>query len=161
MTSANIHPLFQNALTLPASASPHPPKLLNQVRNKIRFKHYSLRTEQAYVHWIRRFILLHNKRHPAEMSGPEVETFLTHLAVVGKVAASTQNQARSALLFLYQEVLKQALPWMEDITPAQRPQRLPVVLTAIEVKAILDPGKKPARRRFATGLRCGLPARRP
>ncbi len=122
----------------PAPSSPQPPKLLDQVRNKIRFKHYSLRTEQAYVDWIRRFILFHRKRHPVEMGGPEVEAFLTHLAVVGKVAASTQNQARSALLFLYKEVLNQALPWMEDITPAQRPQRLPVVLTVTEVKAILD-----------------------
>jgi len=122
----------------PAPSSPQSPKLLDQVRNKIRFKHYSLRTEQAYVDWIRRFILFHRKRHPVEMGGPEVEAFLTHLAVVGKVAASTQNQARSALLFLYKEVLNQALPWMEDITPAQRPQRLPVVLTVTEVKAILD-----------------------
>ena len=138
MASANISPLFQNAPTPPALPSQQPPKLLDQVRNKIRFKHYSLRTEQAYVDWIRRFILFNHKRHPTEMGGPEVEAFLTHLAVVGKVAASTQNQARSALLFLYKEVLNQALPWMEDIAPAQRPQRLPVVLTATEVKAILD-----------------------
>ncbi|MCP5420141.1 MAG: integron integrase [Gammaproteobacteria bacterium] len=114
------------------------PKLLDQVRSKIRLKHYSIRTEQAYVDWIRRFVLFHEKRHPAEMGAREVESFLTHLAVNGKVAASTQNQARSALLFLYKEVLGQELPWLENVAQAKRPQRLPVVLTHSEVKAILD-----------------------
>jgi integron integrase len=138
-------------------ASPQPPKLLDQVRNKIRFKHYSLRTEQAYVHWIRRFILFHNKQHPDGMGAREVEAFLTHLAVIGKVAASTQNQARSALLFLYKEVLEQPLPWMDDIAPAQRPQRLPTVLTTTEVKAILDrltgTHSLLARLLYGTGMR--------
>ena len=128
---------FNDTNTLPA-LPPKTPKLLDQVRGKIRLKHYSIRTEQAYVDWIRRFILFHNKRHPTDMGASEVEAFLTHLAVKGKVAASTQNQARSALLFLYKEVLDQALPWMDDITPAKRPLRLPVVLTHAEVKALLE-----------------------
>ncbi|HRC73412.1 MAG TPA: integron integrase [Candidatus Competibacter sp.] len=108
------------------------------MRDKIRLKHYSIRTEQAYVDWIRRFILFHGKRHPAEMGPSEVEAFLTHLAVRGKVATSTQNQARSALLFLYKDVLGQQLPWLDNVEQAKRPQRLPVVLTHAEVKAVLD-----------------------
>lgn len=128
---------FKDTNTHPA-LSPKTPKLLDQVRVKIRLKHYSIRTEQAYVDWIRRFILFHNKRHPADMGAPEVEAFLTHLAVKGKVAVSTQNQARSALLFLYKEVLDRVLPWMDDITPAKRPLRLPVVLTHAEIKAVLE-----------------------
>jgi site-specific recombinase XerD len=106
-----------------------PPKLLDQLRNKIRLKHYTLRTEQAYVHWARRFILFHGKRHPAEMGAAEAEAFLTHLAVEGKVAASTQNQARAALLFLYREVLQQELPWLDGVEAAKESRRLPVVLT--------------------------------
>jgi integrase len=113
------------------------PKLLDQVRDRIRRKHYSLRTEDAYVHWIKRFIFFHGKRHPREMGAAEVEKFLTHLAVAGRVSASTQNQAKSALLFLYKEVLEQALPWLDNIESAQRPKRLPVVLTTDEVKALL------------------------
>lgn len=127
-----------NDVNTPQMSSPKTPKLLDQVRGKIRLKHYSIRTEQAYVDWIRRFILFHNKRHPIDMGASEVEAFLTHLAIKGKVAASTQNQARSALLFLYKEVLDRALPWMDDITPAKRPLRLPVVLTHAEVKAVLE-----------------------
>ena len=88
------------------------PRLLDQVRGKIRLKHYSLRTEQAYLDWIKRFILHFGKRHPREMGGAEVEAFLTNLAVAGRVAASTQNQAKSALLFLYREVLEIELPWL-------------------------------------------------
>ncbi len=114
-----------------------PPKLLDQVRDRIRRKHYSLRTEEAYVHWIRRYIFFHNKRHPRELGAAEVEKFLTHLAVAGRVSASTQNQAKSALLFLYKEVLAQALPWLDNIESAQRPKRLPVVLTTDEVEALL------------------------
>lgn len=86
-----------------------PPKLLDQVLDRIRRKHYSLRTEEAYVHWIKRFIFFYGKRHPREIGAAEVEKFLTHLAVAGRVSASTQNQAKSALLFLYKEVLEQAL----------------------------------------------------
>ena len=114
------------------------PKLLDQVRGKIRLKHYSLRTEQTYVDWIKRFILFHGKRHPKEMGAAEVEAFLTHLAVAGKVAASTQNQAKSALLFLYKEVLGIELPWLDNVERAKAPKRLPVVLTRDEVQAVLS-----------------------
>lgn len=115
----------------------HPPKLLDQLRAKIRVLHYSIRTEQAYVDWNRRFILFHNKRHPMEMGKVEVEAFLTHLAVEREVAASTQSQAKSALLFMYQRVLGQELPWLSDIVTAKQPQRLPNVLTVCEAQAVL------------------------
>ena len=96
------------------------PKLLDQVRGKIRLKHYSIRTEQAYVDWIKRFILHFGKRHPRELGAADVEAFLTHLAVAGNVAASTQNQAKSALLFLYREVLETELPWLDNVERAMR-----------------------------------------
>src|SRR5437764_7303884 len=111
--------------------------LLNQVRDKIRLKHYSIRTEQAYCDWIRRFILFHGKRHPADMGAPDVEVFLTHLAVAGHVAAATQNQAQSALLFLYREVLELELPWLDNVERAKSSRRLPVVLTEDEVASVL------------------------
>jgi site-specific recombinase XerD len=113
------------------------PKLLDQVRDRIRLKHYSIRTEQAYVDWIRRFILFHHKRHPSEMGAAEVTGFLTHLAVTAGVAASTQNQAKCALLFLYKEVLDAELQWLDEITSAKPSQRLPVVLTHDEVQRVL------------------------
>lgn len=113
------------------------PKLLDQVRGKIRLKHYSIRTEQAYVDWIKRFVLYFGKRHPRDLGAAEVEQFLTHLAVNGKVAASTQNQAKSALLFLYKQVLVMDLPWLENVEQARTPKRLPVVLTRDEVQAVL------------------------
>jgi site-specific recombinase XerD len=113
------------------------PRLLDQVRGKVRLKHYSLRTEQAYLDWIKRFIRHHGKRHPREMGAAEVEAFLTHLAVAGRVAASTQNQAKSAILFLYREVLEVELPWLDNVAPAKAPKRLPVVLTRNEVQAVL------------------------
>jgi len=113
------------------------PRLLDQVREKIRLKHYSIRTEQAYVDWIKRYILFHGKRHPQEMGKQEVEQFLTHLAVERNVAASTQNQALSAILFLYKEVLEQDIGWLENVERAKRPARLPVVLTATEARAVL------------------------
>ena len=116
--------------TLPTSASPNKSKLLDQVRNAIRLKHYSIRTEQSYTDWIRRFILFHAKRHPLEMAEAEVTEFLTHLARDGNVAASTQNQALSALLFLYKEVLKQEIGWLDQVERARKPARLPVVATA-------------------------------
>ena len=119
------------------SAQPEEPRLLDQVRDLIRLKHYSIRTEQAYLGWIRRFILFHHKRHPKEMGKTEIESFLTHLAVQENVAASTQNQAMSAILFLYRHVLKQDLGWLDDVTHAKRPARLPVVLTVPEVQAVL------------------------
>ncbi len=118
--------------------NPEAPRLLNQVRDKIRLKHYSIRTEQAYTDWIRRFILYHKKRHPADMSAVEVEQFLTHLAVAGKVSASTQNQAKSALLFLYRDVLEMELPWLDGVTQAKNGKRLPVVLTVKETLRLLD-----------------------
>jgi len=113
------------------------PRLLNQVRARIRFKHYSIRTEQAYIDWIRRFIKFNRNRHPVELSSRDVELFLTHLASVGHVAASTQNQAQSALLFLYREVLSRELPWLEGVVRAKMPSRLPVVLTRTEVADVL------------------------
>jgi integron integrase len=112
------------------------PRLLEQVRDRLRVKHYSLRTEQAYVGWIRRFILANGKRHPRGMGGGEVEAFLTRLATHGEVAAGTQNQALAALLFLYREVLGQELPWMDNVVRAKRPRRLPV-LTREEVRCLL------------------------
>ncbi len=113
------------------------PRLLDQLRERVRVKHYSIRTEQSYVHWVRRFILFHNKRHPAEMGAAEVEAFLTHLAVTANVAAATQNLALSAILFLYKEVLAVDLPWLEGVTRAKKPKRLPVVLTREEVQQVL------------------------
>ena len=133
------------------------PKLMVQVRERTRFKHYSIRTETCYVDWIRRFILFHGKRHPAEMGATEVQDFLSHLAVVGKVSASTQNQAKSALLFLYKEVLASELPWLKGIESAKTSQRLPVVLTEDEVRSVLartegTPGLM-LRLIYGTGMR--------
>jgi integron integrase len=116
---------------------PQAPKLLEIVREKIRVKHYSIRTETQYLQWVKRYILYHNKRHPRDMGGKEVEAFLSHLATHGHVSSSTQNQALSALLFLYREVLEQNLPWMDDVIRAKKPQRLPVVLSKQEVVKIL------------------------
>lgn len=113
------------------------PKLLDQVREVIRRKHYSFRTEKSYTDWIRRFILFHRKRHPLEMGEPEITAFLNHLAVNRNVAASTQNQALSALLFLYQEVLDQKLEWLKDVERAKTPQRMPTVFTPEEARAVL------------------------
>ncbi len=113
------------------------PKLLDQVRTTIRRKHYSIRTEDAYVDWIKRYIFFHNKRHPSEMGAPEMEQFLNHLAVEKNVAASTQNQALSALVFLYREVLKQDFEWMENLERAKKPEHLPVVMTETEVRHVL------------------------
>ncbi|SJM92011.1 integron integrase [Crenothrix polyspora] len=119
---------------IPAQA----PKLLDQVRGKIRLKHYSIRTEQAYTDWIKRFILHFGKKHPRDMGAAEVEQFLTHLAVKGKVSASTQNQAKCAILFLYKEVLELQLPWLDNVEHAKTPRRLPVVLNRDEIQAILS-----------------------
>jgi len=112
------------------------PKLLDQVRDVIRRKHFSIRTEQTYVDWIKRYIFFHGKRHPNEMAEAEITAFLTHLARAGKVAASTQNQALSALLFLYREVLQQNIGWLDQVERAKRPARLPVVLTKEEVQRL-------------------------
>jgi integron integrase len=125
------------AVSLPTGGSSGNPKLLDRVRDVIRRKHYSFRTEQIYTDWIRRFILFHGKRHPSEMAEREVTEFLTSLARDGHVAASTQNQALSALLFLYKEVLEQEIGWLDGVERAKKPTRLPVVLTSEEVGKIL------------------------
>ncbi len=114
------------------------PKLLDQVRAAIRAKHYSHRTEEAYVQWIKRFIFFHNKRHPAEMGEPEINQFLTHLAVKENVAAFTQNQALSAIIFLYRNVLLKSIGDIGEVTWAKKPKRLPVAFTRKEVKAVLS-----------------------
>ena len=121
----------------PSNTEKRPKKLLDQVRDAIRLKHYSSRTEKSYVYWIRRYIFFHNKRHPKEMGTPEIEAFLTHLAVKENVAASTQNQALSALLFLYREVLKQDVALVTNSVRAQQPRRLPTVLTKEEVQKVI------------------------
>ena len=113
------------------------PKLINQVREVIRRKHYSIRTEQTYVDWIRRYIYFHDKQHPRHLTEQHINAFLTHLAVNRKVAASTQNQALCALVFLYREVLKKDLGEFGDITWAKKPKKLPVVFTREEVKHLL------------------------
>jgi integron integrase len=122
----------------PGAAQPPPikPKLLHQVRQAIRIRHYSPRTEQAYVHWIRRYIFFHKVRHPAEMGTPELNAFLSHLAVTEHVSASTQTQALSALVFLYRNVLDLEIGLLEGVVRAKRPARLPVVLTRDEARRL-------------------------
>ncbi len=133
------------------------PRLLDQIRDRLRVAHYSLRTESAYVDWARRFILFHGKRHPREMGAGEVEAFLTHLAVERKVSSSTQNQAKAALLFLYRQVLGSELPWLEEVVHAKPSLRLPVVLSTAEVRRLLDrmegDSALVARLLYGTGLR--------
>ena len=122
----------------PFPESPPEPRLLDRVRNAVRVRHYSRRTERAYVQWVRRFVVFHGLRHPREMGEAEVTTFLSHLATRRRVSASTQNQALSALLFLYRQVLDQRLEWMDSIVRAKRPARLPVVLTREESRSVLS-----------------------
>jgi len=135
---------------------PEPRKLLDQVRDALRIKHSSIRTEQAYVNWIKRFIFFHHKRHPRDMGVPEVEAFLSYLAGDERVAASPQNQALSALLFLYREVLHQNLGPV-DALRAQKPRRLPTVLTRDEVQRLLGQlsgtHQLMARLLYGSGLR--------
>jgi integron integrase len=140
------------------STTPHQrPKLLDEIRTLLRFKHYSLRTEEAYLGWIKRFILFHRKRHPREMGAEEVTAFLSHLASHGHVAAATQNQALAALLFLYKEVLAIDLPWLTDIERARKPKRLPVVLSRDEVDRLMSRLEGThalmARMIYGTGMR--------
>lgn len=118
-------------------SDPQSPRLLDQVRQSIRLKHFSLKTEKSYVQYIRDFILFHNKRHPKDMGANEIRNYLSHLALERNVAASTQTVALSALLFLYRHVLQIDLPYIEDIERAKRSERLPVVFTRTEVKQIL------------------------
>ena len=133
------------------------PRLMVRVREAIRVRHYSLRTEEAYLQWVRRFILFHGKRHPENMGEPEVAAFLTHLAVERNVAAATQNQALSAIVFLYSHVLGHELDWLKNVTRAKRPQRLPVVLTREEVQRVLGMmigiNGLLARLMYGTGMR--------
>ena len=121
----------------PVPTAPKPKPLLDQVREAVRLKHYSRSTEDTYHNWVKRFILFHNRRHPKDMGAPEITAFLTHLAVEENVAASTQRQALSAIIFLYREVLQQELEALPDVVRAKQPQRLPVVLTKAEVQAVL------------------------
>ena len=135
----------------------HPPKLLDQLRKQIRLRHYSFRTEETYVQWVRRFIIFHDKRHPREMGKAEIEAFLSHLAQQRRVSASTQNQAMSAILFLYRRVLQMEPAWLSDVIRARRPAQLPVVLTPAEVQALLSQLKGPtylcAALMYGAGLR--------
>ena len=132
-------------------------RLLDQMREILRLHHYSIRTEEVYLEWVKRFILFHNKRHPSEMGEKEVSAFLTYLAVNKHVSASTQNQALSAILFLYKRVLNTKLDWLEDVVRAKRPRKLPVVLTKSEVMRILDTmtgtNALIARLLYGTGMR--------
>jgi integrase len=121
----------------PPSTSSRPPRLLDLLRERIRYKHYSLRTERAYVHWVRAFIRQQGMRHPRDMGGAEVEQSLCLLANERNVAPSTHNQALSALLFLYREVLDIDLPWMDEIGRPKKRERVPVVLSRTEVSRLL------------------------
>ena len=133
MTENSTLPPLPTADTTP----PRQPKLLERMRIHLRTRHYSIRTEEAYIDWARRFILFHGKRHPRDMGVAEVEAFLSHLAVERHVSASTQNQAKAALLYLYKQVLEIDLPWLNEVVQAKRPKRLPVVLTPTEVRELL------------------------
>ena len=125
------------------------PKLMDRLCEALRSRHYSRRTEETYCHWVKRFIFFHKVRHPAEMAEPEINDFLTHLAVKEKVSASTQNQALSALLFLYRHVIGREVGDLGKVIRARKPTRLPVVMTRDEVKAVLS---EPFGRQVADGL---------
>lgn len=133
--------------------SPEKPRLLEAVRQAMRVRHYSYRTEQTYVDWVRRFIHFHGTRHPKDMGAGEINTFLSHLAIAGHVAASTQNQALAAILFLYRDVLKLDVPWMDGVVRAKRPERLPSVMNRREVRAVLK--QIPEKRRLMAALLYG------
>jgi integron integrase len=132
-----MHRYNQNSAPDPVSAGRPPARLLDQLRHHIRYKHYSLRTEKAYLFWVRRYIRFHGLKHPRTLGAREVESFLGHLATVGNVAASTHKQALAAILFLYKEVLGVDLPWLRDIGRPRTPVRIPVVLAREEVAALL------------------------
>ena len=135
--SVNPHPVIPSNAPDYASTQTRHPGLLEKVRECLRVRHYSLRTEEVYLGWIKRFVWFHGKRHPRDMGAAEVEAFLTDLAVKRKVSAATQNQALAALLFLYKEVLGIQLPWLDEMVRAKRTQHLPTVLTVREVGAVL------------------------
>lgn len=143
-----------------STTSPPAKKLLDQVREKIRFKHYSISTEKTYISWIKHYIVFNDKRHPADMGAVEVERFLTYLANDRHVSSATQNQALSAILFLYRDVLALDLPWLNGFERSKKPKRLPVVLTALEVQALLresssapEPVGLIVRLLYGTGMR--------
>jgi integron integrase len=125
------------AMSVTSGSLPPKPRLLDQVRDAIRVKHYSIRTEQTYIDWIKRFIYFHEKQHPVDMDAKHIAAFLTHLAVDKKVSSSTQNQALCALVFLYREVIRKVLDQFEDLVFAKRPSKLPVVFTSDEVRNLL------------------------
>ena len=140
MPEANSEPILSNPLSRYPRITPAPaqkPKLLDRLSEALRSRHYSRRTEQSYAHWVKRFIFFHNKRHPAEMGEPEINAYLTHLEVKEKVSASTQNQALSALLFLYRHVLGREIGDLGEVIRARKPRHLPAVMTREEVKAVL------------------------
>jgi len=131
MPEANFAPILSNPVSPYPRIAPEPaqkPKLLDRLREALRSRHYSRRTEQSYCHWVKRFIYFHNVRHPAHMAEPEINAFLTHLAVKDRVSASTQTQALSALLFVYRHVLGKEIGTLEGLIRARNPRRLPVVL---------------------------------
>lgn len=137
-----------------SSSGGDPPRLMDQVRQRLRYnKHYSLRTEEAYLAWIKRFILFHGERHPKDLGAVDVESFLTSLAVERNVAAATQNQACSALLFRYREVLGIELPWLDNVERAKKPARLPTALTAAEAQQVLQ--RLDGAKRLMAGLLYG------
>ncbi len=133
------------------------PKLLDRMRAEVRVRHYSIRTEEAYLDWARRYILFHNKRHPKDLGAEAMRDFLSYLAVERKVSAATQNQAKSALLFLYRDVLRIELPWLDEIIAAKASKRLPVVLTQTETRPLLNAMSGPmsivASLLYGTGMR--------
>ena len=141
MESVKVYPLNRNRVVssgaIQAPPTPSKPKLLDQVRQAIRVRHHSPKTEESYVHWIKRFIFFHNKRHPAQIGEKEIGQFLSGLATDRHVSASTQNQALNAILFLYRDVLRKEIGYIDGVVRAKRPHRLPVVLTRQEVKSIL------------------------
>ena len=145
-------------MNTPPSPPFNAPRLIVQVRESLRSLHYSLRTEETYLHWIRRFLRFHGKRDPLDLGAPEVAAFLSHLALEAHVSAATQNLALAAILFLYREVLEVELPWLKDVTRAKRPQRLPTVLTVPEIEALLaglhdDEAGLIVRLLYGTGMR--------
>jgi integron integrase len=136
----NPSPVLENPAPeapAPAAPDPQPPRLLERMREQIRLRHYSLRTERSYCDWVRRYVRFHGMRHPRELGPEHMTAFLSSLANRRHVSASTQNQALAALLFLYREVLRVELPWLHEIARARRPRRLPVVLTRAEVHAMI------------------------
>jgi site-specific recombinase XerD len=140
MPEADSAPFHSNPTGRYPQAAPESaqkPKLLDRLREALRARHYSRRTEQTYCHWVKRFIFFHEKRHPSEMAEPEINAYLTHLAVKEKVSASTQNQALSALLFLYRHVLGREIGDLGEVIRARKSRHIPVVMTREEVKAVL------------------------